>query len=87
MVKTVLITGANGGLGRETARQFAMIDTTEAVYLACRSPEKAEDARQSLEESTGKSIFEILVLDTADVNSVRSAESPRVYRRRLFAGN
>lgn len=73
MIKTVLITGANGGLGKETARQFAMIDATETVYLACRNLEKAEDAKESLEESTGKSIFDILLLDTSDMNSVRSA--------------
>ena len=73
MIKTVLITGANGGLGKETARQFAMIDTIKTVYLACRNPEKAEDTKESLEKSTGRSIFEILVLDTSDINSVRYA--------------
>jgi NAD(P)-dependent dehydrogenase (short-subunit alcohol dehydrogenase family) len=73
MIKTVLITGANGGLGKETARRLAMMDVTKKVYLACRSQVKAEAAKRSLEESTGRSIFDIVVLDTSDLNSVRSA--------------
>lgn len=73
MIKSVLITGANSGLGKDAARQLAMIDTTETVYLACRSREKAEQAKQSLEESTGRSIFRVVVLDTSDMNSARAA--------------
>ena len=72
-IKTVMITGANGGLGKETARQFALIGSTETVYLACRNREKAEDAKKSLEEITGRSLFEVVEMDTSDVNSVRSA--------------
>jgi NAD(P)-dependent dehydrogenase (short-subunit alcohol dehydrogenase family) len=73
MVKTVMITGASSGLGKEAARQLAMIGTTEKVYLACRNKEKATVAQQSLIESTGRSIFEIVLLDTSDMDSVRSA--------------
>ena len=73
MIKTVLITGANSGLGKEAARQLAMIESTETVYLACRNLDKAEAAKQSLQKSTGRSIFELLELDTSDMNSVRSA--------------
>jgi NAD(P)-dependent dehydrogenase (short-subunit alcohol dehydrogenase family) len=73
MLKTVMITGANGGLGKETARQLAMSDTTEGIYLACRNRKKAEEAKQSLERSTGRSIFDVIVLDTSDLNSVRAA--------------
>jgi NAD(P)-dependent dehydrogenase (short-subunit alcohol dehydrogenase family) len=73
MVKTIMITGANSGLGKEAAQQLAMIRTTEKVYLACRNNEKAEAAKKSLEESTGRSIFEIILLDTSDMDSVRSA--------------
>ncbi len=73
MTSKVLITGANGGLGKEAARQLAMREATDTVYLACRNEEKAAEAKRSLEASTGRSIFEIVVLDTADVSSVRSA--------------
>jgi len=73
MVKSVLITGANGGLGKECARQLALLDETEKIYLGCRNEEKAKAAKQSLEESTGKSIFEIVLVDVSNLDSVRSA--------------
>lgn len=73
MVKSVLITGANGGLGKECARQLALQDETQKIYLACRNEERAKAAKLSLEESTGKSIFEIVLMDVSNLNSVRSA--------------
>jgi NAD(P)-dependent dehydrogenase (short-subunit alcohol dehydrogenase family) len=73
MNKSILITGANGGLGKESARQLAMINGTEKIYLACRNLTKAQEAKQSLEKSTGKSIFEIVIMDVSDPKSVRSA--------------
>lgn len=73
MNKRIIITGANAGLGKDTARQLALIKETEKIYLACRSEEKAEAARISLEKSTGRSIFEILVMDVSNTDSVRSA--------------
>jgi NAD(P)-dependent dehydrogenase (short-subunit alcohol dehydrogenase family) len=73
MNKSILITGANGGLGKDSARQLAMINGTEKIYLACRNLSKAREAKQSLEKSTGKSIFEIVIMDVSDPDSVRSA--------------
>ncbi|MES0488952.1 MAG: SDR family NAD(P)-dependent oxidoreductase [Leptospirales bacterium] len=73
MIKSVLITGANAGLGKECARQMALLPTTQRVYLACRNETKAKEAKASLEESTGRSIFEIIILDTSDLSSVKSA--------------
>jgi len=73
MNKSILITGANSGLGKESARQLAMINETEKIYLACRSLSKAREAKQSLEKSTGRSIFEIIIMDVSNPDSVRSA--------------
>jgi len=73
MNKSVLITGANIGLGKETARQLASNSETEKIYLACRNKEKAENARKDLEASTGRKIFEIVLLDTTDADSVKRA--------------
>lgn len=75
MNKSILITGANSGLGKESARQLALISETEKIYLACRNLEKAVDAKQSLEKSTGRSIFEIVIMDVSDPGSVREAVS------------
>lgn len=73
MNKSILITGANGGLGKESARQLAMLDGTEKIYLACRNQTKAEEAKISLENSTGKNIFEIVNMDVSNPKSVRLA--------------
>jgi NAD(P)-dependent dehydrogenase (short-subunit alcohol dehydrogenase family) len=70
MLKSVLITGANGGLGKETARQLALQDGIERIYLGCRNEEKAKAAKLELEESTGKSVFEIILMDISNLNSV-----------------
>ena len=72
-MKSVLITGANAGLGKECARQLALLDSTEKIYLGCRNPAKAQAAREELEKATGKSIFEVLIIDVADPDSVRAA--------------
>ena len=73
MNKSILITGANSGLGKESARQLAMINETEKIYLACRNLTRAKEAKQSLEKSTGRSIFEIVIMDVSNPDSVRSA--------------
>lgn len=68
-----LITGANAGLGKDVARQLAARDDVDTIYLACRNEAKARAARADLQRITGKSIFEVLIMDTADLASVRSA--------------
>lgn len=73
MIKSVLITGANAGLGKDSARQIALKDGIEKIYLGCRNLAKAEAAKAELEQVTGKRIFEILQIDVSDVNSVKSA--------------
>lgn len=74
-IHTVLITGANAGIGRETARQLAYKNGIEKIYLACRNMKKAEAAKSVLETETGKSIFEIIIMDVSNPASVRRAVS------------
>jgi NAD(P)-dependent dehydrogenase (short-subunit alcohol dehydrogenase family) len=71
--RAALITGANTGLGKDLARQLALRDDFDKIYLACRNPAKARAAKNDLITRTGKSMFEVLVLDTSDLDSVRSA--------------
>lgn len=73
MVKSVLITGANAGLGKDCARQMALLKETEKVYLGCRNQARAETAKAELEEATGRKIFEIVIIDVMDLDSVRAA--------------
>jgi len=74
-IQSVLITGANAGLGREAARQLALRDDVTKIYLACRNPSKAEAAKTSLEAETGRHIFETVLVDVSDPASVRAAVS------------
>ena len=73
MNESILITGANIGLGKETARQLALRKETKKVILFCRNQAKAEVAKKDLEAETGKKIFEIIIGDVADADSVRKA--------------
>ena len=76
--RLALITGANSGLGLETAR--ALLARGATVLLACRNRERAEAARQQLEAectqpAAGTSPGELmpLALDLADLASVTQA--------------
>ena len=68
-----LITGANAGLGKDVARQLALRADVDSIYLACRDQAKAQAAQADLQRITGRSVFEVLIMDTADLASVRAA--------------
>ena len=70
--KTVLITGANAGIGKDVARQLASRPEIGRIYLACRNRDRATTAKSELEAATGRSIFDIVVMDVADPGSVRA---------------
>lgn len=68
--RTVVVTGANSGLGLHTAR--ALVSRGARVLMACRSPERGEAAVQETNE-LGGGTAELVVLDLADLASVRAA--------------
>ena len=70
--KTVLITGANAGIGKDVARQLALRPEMARIYLACRNKDRATTAKAELEAKTGRRIFDIIVMDVADPGSVRA---------------
>src|SRR4051812_18923584 len=70
--KSVLITGANAGIGKEVARQLALRPEIARIYLACRNRDRATAAQADLETATERSIFDIVVMDVADLDSVRA---------------
>src|SRR5271167_4670964 len=70
--KTVLITGANVGIGKDVARQLASRPEFARIYLACRNRDRATTAKAELEAKTGRPIFDIVLMDVADPASVRA---------------
>ncbi|QDP97412.1 SDR family NAD(P)-dependent oxidoreductase [Microlunatus elymi] len=69
--RTVVITGANSGLGYETARIFARHGAE--VVLACRDLRKAGEARTRILAESRSAAVHLLQLDLASQNSVRQA--------------
>ena len=70
--KTVLITGANVGIGKDIARQLASRPETARIYMACRNQDRAAMAKAELEAETGRRIFDIVLMDVSDPDSVRA---------------
>jgi len=69
--KTILITGANSGLGLEAARMLAKKGAE--IVLACRRPSAAADAVATIRKETPNAKLEVLELDLASLDSVRKA--------------
>uniref|UniRef100_A0A3B5A1H2 Retinol dehydrogenase 12-like n=1 Tax=Stegastes partitus TaxID=144197 RepID=A0A3B5A1H2_9TELE len=67
--KTVLITGANTGIGKETSRDMAQRGAR--VVMACRDLTRAERAAEEVRRSTGNGNVVIRHLDLASVYSVK----------------
>ncbi|MCB1690864.1 MAG: SDR family NAD(P)-dependent oxidoreductase [Halioglobus sp.] len=67
--RTVVVTGANTGLGFETARVLSAMGAR--VLIACRSQQKAEDAIARIEELNGPVDVSYVPLDLGDLASVR----------------
>jgi NAD(P)-dependent dehydrogenase (short-subunit alcohol dehydrogenase family) len=72
--RIAIVTGANTGLGYETA--LALAGKGAHVILACRNRDKAEDAKQRMLAQHSSALLEVRELDTASLASVRAfAES------------
>jgi retinol dehydrogenase-12 len=69
--KIVLITGANTGIGRVTARSIAKLGAT--VILACRSREKTLPVIEEIKRETNNPAIEFLELDLASLANVRKS--------------
>ncbi len=67
--KTCLVTGANSGIGLETARGLAAKGAQ--VIMVCRDQHKGEAARQDIIVTTGNDKVDLLIADLASLPSVR----------------
>jgi NAD(P)-dependent dehydrogenase (short-subunit alcohol dehydrogenase family) len=68
--RTFLVTGANTGVGRETA--LALAGRGARVFLANRSEQKSRPVIDEIVAQTGNSAVEFLGLDLGDLASVRT---------------
>jgi NAD(P)-dependent dehydrogenase (short-subunit alcohol dehydrogenase family) len=68
--KTCLITGANSGIGKETALALAQMKAN--VVMVCRNKEKGEAARREIEKKAGNASIDLLLCDLSSLADVRS---------------
>ena len=69
--RVALVTGANSGLGLETAK--ALLDKGAKVIMACRSLPRGEAVRQIILQKNDSANLDLVQLDLADLASVRRA--------------
>ncbi len=68
--RTALVTGANSGIGYQTALELAR--KGGSVLLACRNPAKAAEAAARIRVETPGAAVEVAELDVASLASVRA---------------
>jgi NAD(P)-dependent dehydrogenase (short-subunit alcohol dehydrogenase family) len=67
--KVAVVTGANNGIGYETALGLAVKDIE--VILACRNLQKAEEAERNIMNQYPKALIRRMKLDLSSLRSVR----------------
>ena len=70
--KTVIVTGANSGIGKAVALE--LLKLRARVILACRDPQRAEEAAEYMKKQAGPDQGEVVIkqLDLASLKSVHS---------------
>ena len=68
--KVCLITGADGGIGRETTRGLAQKGAT--IVMACINLDDAKPVYEEIKRESGNENIEMMQVDLASLNSIRS---------------
>ncbi|XP_017536497.2 retinol dehydrogenase 11 isoform X2 [Manis javanica] len=68
--KVAVVTGANTGIGKETAKDLAQRGAR--VYIACRDVQKGELVAREIQNMTGNEQVLVRKLDLADTKSIRA---------------
>ena len=82
--KTFIITGANTGIGKITAKELARRGAH--VILACRSKDKTTPVIEEITRETGNSKVEFVHLDLGDLASVKQCAEELLARKTPFHG-
>lgn len=67
--KTVIVTGANSGMGMATAA--ALADMGATVIMLCRNERRGKDAIAKLSEKAGRKL-DLMFCDLGDLSSIRT---------------
>lgn len=79
--KTFLVTGANTGIGYQTAKAFGKLGAK--VIIAARDPDKGADALARLQDETKSKRFSLQIIDLADLSSIRRAATDLASEERI----
>ncbi len=71
LMKNVLITGANSGIGFQTVKKLA--EEGNRITMLCRNREKAEQAKKQIMNQTGSRDIEILIGDLSLQRDIHKA--------------
>ncbi|ETS82849.1 hypothetical protein PFICI_04725 [Pestalotiopsis fici W106-1] len=71
--KTVIVTGANGGLGKEIVKHLIRLGADKIIF-ACRSQSRGEEAKAEIEAVThcDPAIIQVWTLDVASSSSIKA---------------
>src|SRR5262249_32963715 len=67
--KTCIVTGANSGIGKETALGLAKLGAT--VVMLCRDRARAEPAQREIKTRSGNDRIDLIICDLSSLNSIR----------------
>jgi NAD(P)-dependent dehydrogenase (short-subunit alcohol dehydrogenase family) len=67
--KTCIVTGANTGIGKETALGLAKLGAS--VVMVCRDRDRGEAARLEIKQKSGSDRVELMICDFASQKSIR----------------
>jgi len=67
--KVCIVTGANTGIGKETALGLARLGAT--VVMVCRDRERGEAAQREIKQKSGNSNVDLMLCDFSSQNSIR----------------
>jgi len=66
--KVCIVTGANTGIGKETALGLARLGAT--VVLVCRDRQRGEEAQRDIKQKTGNNNVELMLCDLSSQRSI-----------------